>query len=133
VKTVLFACLYNTRRSQMAAALFNKLADPTKARAVSAGTNPGPHVQPEVVEAMREVGIDLSNVVPRKLTDDLAGSADLLVTMGCGEECPVVPGGECDDWPLENPKGQPIEQVRQLRDDIERRVRRLMEERGWMR
>jgi arsenate reductase len=133
MKTVLFACVHNAGRSQMAAAWFNKLADPTKARAVSAGTKPGPHVHPEVVTAMREVGVDLADVRPRKLTEDLGAQADMLVTMGCGQTCPAIPGVERDDWSLTDPKGQPIERVREIRDDIERRVRRLVEERGWAR
>jgi arsenate reductase len=130
---VLFACVHNAGRSQMAAALFNKHADPEKAHAISAGTKPGAHVHAEVVASMREVGIDLSAVVPRKLTDDLAAGADMLVTMGCEEACPVVSGVERDDWPLEDPKGRPIERVREIRDDVERRVRRVLEDRGWMR
>jgi arsenate reductase len=133
MKTVLFACVHNAGRSQMAAALFNKLADPTKARAVSAGTEPGPRVHPEVVGVMRDVGVDLGSVVPKKLTDELAAEADILVTMGCGETCPVVPGIERDDWPLEDPKGQPPEQVRAIRDEIEARVRALLDKRGWVR
>ena len=116
----------------MAAATFAKLADPSKARAVSAGTQPGTRVHPEVVEAMREVGVDLTNVVPRRLTDDLAAEADILVTMGCGDACPVVPGVERDDWPLDDPKGQSIDRVREIRDDVERRVRGLLAERGWL-
>ncbi len=132
MKTVLFACVHNAGRSQMAAATFAKLADPSKARAVSAGTQPGTRVHPEVVEAMREVGVDLTNVVPRRLTDDLAAEADILVTMGCGDACPVVPGVERDDWPLDDPKGQSIDRVREIRDDVERRVRGLLAERGWL-
>jgi arsenate reductase len=104
MKIVLFACVHNAGRSQMAAALFNKHADPEKAHAISAGTKPGAHVHAEVVAAMREVGIDLSAVVPRRLTDDLAASADMLVTMGCEEACPFVSGVERDDWPLEDPR-----------------------------
>jgi arsenate reductase len=132
MKTVLFACVHNAGRSQMAAAWFNKLTDPAKARAVSAGTEPGPRVHAEVVAAMREVGIDLGTAAPRKLTDDLAAHADMLVTMGCGEACPAVPGVELDDWPLDDPKGQPIERVREIRDDVARRVRRLVDRRGWI-
>jgi arsenate reductase len=82
---------------------------------------------------MREDGIDLSSVVPSKLTDDLASEADILVTMGCGETCPVVPEVERDDWPLEDPKGKPIERVRQIRDDVEARVRTMLASRGWLR
>src|SRR4029078_10246002 len=91
-KKVLFACIHNAGRSQMAAALFNASADVAKARAISAGTQPGPHVHPEVLTSMRELGIDLSHAQPTLLTDDLARDADLLVTMGCGEACPAVPG-----------------------------------------
>jgi arsenate reductase len=133
MKTVLFACVHNAGRSQMAAATFNQLADPTKAQAISAGTQPGARVHPEIVTAMHEVGIDLTTAVPRRLTYDLARHADVLVTMGCGDECPVVPGVERDDWPLEDPNGKPIERVRQIRDDVERRVRKLLAERGWVR
>jgi arsenate reductase len=132
LNTVLFACIHNAGRSQMAAAIFTMLADPTKARAVSAGTQPGARVHPEVVEVMREVGADLDKVVPKKLTDGLAAEADVLVTMGCGEACPVLPGVVRDDWPLEDPKGQPVERVRQIRDEIERRVQRLLAARGWL-
>ena len=124
--TVLFACVHNAGRSQMAAALFNQLADPSKARAISAGTEPGNHVHPEVAEAMREVGIDLAKVVPRKLTDDLARQAQVLITMGCGDACPCVPGARVEDWPLPDPKGQPIGVVRQIRDDVRARVEDLL-------
>ena len=132
MKTVLFACVHNAGRSQMAAAIFNKLADPKLARAVSAGTQPGAHVHPEVVKVMRADGVDLSKVVPTQLTDDLAAEADILVTMGCGEACPVVPGVERDDWPLEDPKGKPIERVREIREEVELRVRGLLGQRGWL-
>jgi arsenate reductase len=131
VKTVLFACVHNAGRSQMAAALFNKLADPAKARAISAGTEPGPHVHPEVVTAMREVGIELVAATPQKLTDELAATSSLLVTMGCGEACPAVPGLKRMDWPLEDPKGKPIERVRRIRDDVRQRVSELLEQHGW--
>jgi arsenate reductase len=131
MKTVLFACVHNAGRSQMAAALFNKLADPAKARAVSAGTTPGQRVHPEVVTAMREAGIDLSDVHPRKLTPELAAQAQVLITMGCGDDCPYLPGVRRDDWPLEDPKGKPLEQVRAIRDDIRARVEDLIaRERG---
>jgi arsenate reductase len=126
VTTVLFACIHNAGRSQMAAAFFNALADPAKARAISAGTQPGAHVHPEVVEAMREVGIDLRGVKPTTLTDALAAQADLLVTMGCGEACPFVPGLRREDWDLPDPKGQPLDRVRAIRDDIRGRVKRLI-------
>lgn len=131
MKTVLFACVHNAGRSQMAAALFNAVAEPSKAHAVSAGTQPGAHVHPEVVVVMREVGIDMATAMPRKLTDDLAAGVDLLVTMGCGEACPVLPGVERDDWALEDPKEKPIERVREIREEIARRVRALVDERGW--
>ena len=131
MRTVIFACVHNAGRSQMAAALFNALADPSKARALSAGTNPGERVHPEVVEAMREVGIDLTGALPRRLTEDLARDAQMLVTMGCGDECPYVPGLMRDDWPLEDPKGRPVERVREIRDDIRQRVTRLIEQEGW--
>jgi arsenate reductase len=131
MKTVIFACVHNAGRSQMAAARFNTLADVTKARAVSAGTEPGVRVHPEVLEAMREVGIDLADRKPQKLTDDLAKSAQMLVTMGCGEQCPVVPRLKRDDWPLEDPNGKPIERVREIRDDVRRRVADLLRAQGW--
>lgn len=133
MKTVLFACVHNAGRSQMAAALFDLLADPSRARAISAGTQPGAKVHPEVVEAMRELGVDLANVTPAKLTLELATSADMLVTMGCSEACPVVPGVARDDWPLEDPKGLPIERVRQIRSEILRRVQLLVTNQGWLR
>ena len=128
MKTVLFACVHNAGRSQMAAALFNQLADPAQARAVSAGTAPGERLHPEVVAVMQEEGIDLGNARPRKLTLELAAQADLLITMGCGDECPYVPGLRRDDWPLEDPKGKPIEQVRIIRDRIRARVEALVRE-----
>jgi arsenate reductase (thioredoxin) len=131
MKTILFACVHNAGRSQMAAAWFNQLADSSKARAISAGTNPGPHVHPEVVAAMREVGVDLAGASTTKLTPELAAQAQLLVTMGCGDECPFVPGAKRDDWPLEDPKGKPIEKVREIRDDIRERVRSLIGREGW--
>jgi glycerol uptake facilitator-like aquaporin len=132
MNTVLFACVHNAGRSQMAAAIFNALADPQKARAMSAGTQPGAHVHPEVVAVMKEAGVPLDDVVPRKLTDEMASAATLLVTMGCGEACPVVPGVERDDWPLDDPKGQPVERVREIRREVERRVRGLLGEQGWL-
>jgi arsenate reductase len=131
MKTIIFACVHNAGRSQMAAAWFNLLADATKARAISAGTKPGPRVHPEVVDVMREVAIDLTHETPRKLTTELAVGAYMLVTMGCGEECPVLRGLRRDDWPLEDPKGKPIEQVREIRDDIRSRVVGLLRREGW--
>ena len=130
--TVLFACVHNAGRSQMAGAFFNALADPLKASATSAGTRPGSRVYPEVIAAMREVGVDLASTTPRLLTPQLAAGAALLVTMGCGEECPYVPGVERDDWPLPDPKERPLPEVRAIRDQIRARVQMLVAERGWM-
>jgi arsenate reductase len=129
--TVLFACVHNAGRSQMAAAWFNQLADPGQARAISAGTRPGPHVHPEVVAVMREVGIDLTGAPTTRLTPGVAQQAQVLVTMGCGDECPFVPGAERDDWPLDDPKGKPIEAVRAIREQVRDRVRALIERKGW--
>jgi arsenate reductase len=130
---IIFACVRNAGRSQMAAAWFNKLADPTLAHAVSAGTEPGERVHPEVLEAMREVHIDLAHVEPRYLDNDLANGAAMLVTMGCGERCPVVPGARRADWPLEDPKGKPVERVREIRDEVRARIIQLLEANHWAR
>ncbi len=130
MNTVIFACVHNAGRSQMAAAFFNQLADPTKAKAVSAGTEPGTRVHPEVLEVMREVGIDLSDAQPQKLTQELAEGASLLVTMGCGEKCPYVPGLRRDDWPLSDPKGRPLDEVRKTRDEVRSRVQALLQTEG---
>ena len=111
----------------MAAALFNALADPVGARAISAGTEPGTRVHPEVINAMREIGIDLANARPQKLTSELARPAQVLVTMGCGDRCPYVPGARIEDWPLPDPKSLPIESVRAIRDEIKRRIIDLLE------
>jgi arsenate reductase len=126
MKTILFACVENAGRSQMAAALFNVTADPSKAHAISAGTRPGERVHPAVVEVMRELGVELGGVVPRKFTEDVASQAQVLVTMGCGDQCPFVPGARVEDWPLADPKGQPIHVVRQIRDEIRARVEDLI-------
>jgi arsenate reductase len=133
MNTVLFACVHNAGRSQMAAALFNLEADPARARAVSAGTQPGERVHPVVVEAMKELGIDLSELRPRLLTNELARSVSLLVTMGCGEACPAIPGLRREDWPLEDPKNRPIEEVRRIRDGIRERIQDLVGKSGWKR
>jgi arsenate reductase len=117
----------------MAAALFNLLANPALARAVSAGTVPGDRVHPEVAKTMAELGVELSTVRPRLLTDALAGSAQILVTMGCEEDCPIVPGVRRMDWPLPDPKGRPLEEVRKIRDEIRSRVLALLTENGWQR
>jgi arsenate reductase len=130
---IVFACVHNAGRSQMAAAWFNRLADPKKARAVSAGTQPGSRVHPVVVEAMKEVGIYLSAARPRLLTDDMVREAGMLVTMGCGEACPHVPGLRREDWPLPDPKDQPIETVREIRDEIKTRIHDLARREGWER
>jgi arsenate reductase (thioredoxin) len=129
--TVVFACVHNAGRSQMAAAWFNALADSARARAISAGTKPAPAIHPEVRTVMNEAGVDLSSARPQRLTADLARGARLLVTMGCGDECPYVPGVERDDWALADPKGQPLEKVRSIRDDIRARVLALVASRGW--
>lgn len=128
--TVLFACVHNAGRSQMAAAFFNQLADPAKARGMSAGTNPGPRVHPEVVVAMRDVGVDLEGAGTQRLTPELARQAHYLITMGCGDECPVVPGARRDDWPLEDPKGKSMDEVRRIRDDVRARVAVLIRSEG---
>lgn len=127
--TVLFVCLHNAGRSQMSEALFTRAAGGAH-RALSAGTTPATRVHPEVVEVMRERGVDLSGRVPRLLTEDLARQADVVVTMGCGDRCPYVPGVRYVDWDLEDPKGRPVDAVRGIRDDIERRVGLLLEELG---
>jgi arsenate reductase len=123
---VIFACVHNAGRSQMAAAFFNQLANRIEAEAVSAGTEPGARVHPEVLAVMQEVGIDLSNAKPQKLTQELANDAALLITMGCGDQCPYVPGLRRHDWPLKDPKGLPMEEVRVIRDDIKNRVLTLL-------
>lgn len=130
MKTYLFACVHNAGRSQMAAAWLRQLANPDKAQAVSAGTEPGPRVHPEVLEAMKEVGVDLSTVLPQRLTDELARGASMLITMGCGEACPVVPGLRREDWPLEDPKGKPIELVRAIREQVRQRIVDLVQREG---
>ena len=117
----------------MAAAWFNLIADPAKARAISAGTDPGLQVHPEVVEAMHEAGIDLSTAATTRLTLDVAQRAQMLVTMGCGDDCPVVAGARRDDWPLDDPKGKPIAEVRAIRDQIRDRVWGLIERENWLR
>jgi arsenate reductase len=133
MERVVFACRHNAGRSQMAAAFFGAAADPSRACAVSAGTTPGEQVHPEVAVVMGEVGLDLSAARPRLLTAELATGARLLVTMGCGESCPFVPGLEVEDWPLPDPKGQPLERVREIRDEVRRRVEELVARRGWSR
>jgi arsenate reductase len=131
MKTILFACVHNAGRSQIAAAWFNALSDPKAAQAISAGTQPASQVHREVITAMKEVRIDLSFARPQLLTEELARGADVLVTMGCGEACPIIPGTERQDWPVADPKGQSLEAVRTIRDEIQRRVTALLAERGW--
>ena len=124
---VLFVCLHNAGRSQMSQALFERAAsDVHEAR--SAGTMPAERVHPEVAEAMAEIGMDLSGREPQHLTDELARWADVVVTMGCGDECPYIPGKRYIDWELPDPKGRPLDEVRATRDDIERRVTELASE-----
>ena len=124
---VLFVCLHNAGRSQMSEALFTRAAG-GRHTAASAGTAPRERVHPEVVEVMNELGIDLSDRTPRELSDGLATQADVVVTMGCGDACPYIPGKRYIDWDLPDPKGLPLEQVRAIRDDIARRTAELAEE-----
>jgi arsenate reductase len=126
---VLFVCLHNAGRSQMSEALFARAAGGSH-EARSAGTTPAERVHPEVVEAMSELGVDLGGRVPQRITPELAEWADVVVTMGCGDECPYVPGTRYLDWDLPDPKGRPLEEVRRTRDEIERRVRALARELG---
>ncbi len=121
----LFVCLHNAGRSQMSQALFERAAD-GRHSAESAGTTPGERVHPEVVEVMLELGIDLADRVPKRLTDELARAADVVVTMGCGDQCPYIPGKRYVDWDLDDPKGLPVERVRLIRDDIAARVEALI-------
>ena len=130
MKKVIFACTHSAGRSQMAAAFFNALADPEKARAVAAGTEPAERVHPEVATVMSEADFDLSVARPQKLTAKLAADASLMVTMGCGEDCPYVPGLRVEDWALDDPKGKPAEEVRRIRDQIRSRVQELIEREG---
>jgi protein-tyrosine-phosphatase len=125
--TALFVCLHNAGRSQMSAALFARAAA-GRHRALSAGTTPAERVHPEVVEVMRELGVDLAGRTPQPLTRELAERADVVVTMGCGDECPYIPGKRYVDWDLPDPKGRPIAEVRAVRDDIARRVDALLAE-----
>jgi len=128
MRTVLFVCVENAGRSQMAEALFNRYAE-GRFRAISAGTNPGKQVHPAVVEALNEIGTDISGKKPRLVTADSIGEADRIITMGCGADfCPVNFLPKVEDWALEDPKGKPIEKVREIRDDIEKKVKALIEE-----
>jgi len=131
VNTVIFACVHNAGRSQMAAAFFDQLANPSLARAFSAGTRPAERVHPEVITAMREVGIDLSEARPSLLTPERTREAQWLITLGCGDECPVVAGVRREDWPLPDPKGRPLDEVRAIRAEIRGRVWKLIAQQGW--
>ena len=131
--TVCFACVHNAGRSQMAAAFFGEIANPDRARAVSAGTAPSDSINPVVAEVMAELGFDLKGAIPRRLTAELAGQVDMLVTMGCGEQCPVVAGLTVIDWPLNDPKGKSVEAVRVVRDGVRARVMAMVDEHGWRR
>ena len=125
----LFVCLHNAGRSQMSAALFERAAG-GRHEADSAGTTPADRVHPEVVEVMREIGIDLAGRTPRRLTREAAERADVVVTMGCGDECPYIPGKRYIDWDLPDPQVRPIEEARATRDEIARRVDALVRELG---
>jgi arsenate reductase len=127
MSTLLFVCRQNAGRSQMSQALFTRAAA-GRHQALCAGTTPAAHVHPEVVEVMGELDIDLAVRTPHLLTRDLAARADLVITMGCGDECPVIPGKRYIDWDLTDPAGRPVDEVRAIRDDIDRRVRALLDE-----
>jgi arsenate reductase (thioredoxin) len=129
VATVLFVCRQNAGRSQMSQALFERVAAGGHA-ALSAGTTPAEHVHPEVVEVMRELDVDLSTRTPQPLTRELAEQADVVVTMGCGDACPYIPGKRYLEWELTDPSGLPLDEVRRIRDDIAARVRALADELG---
>ena len=124
---ILFVCLHNAGRSQMSQALFERAAD-GRHSAESAGTTPGDRVHPEVVEAMRELGVDIADRTPKRLDREAAERADVVVTMGCGDECPYIPGKRYLDWDLPDPKGRPVEEVRAIRDTIADRVEQLVRE-----
>jgi arsenate reductase len=127
MSTVLFVCRQNAGRSQMSQALFTRAAA-GRHQALCAGTTPAAHVHPEVVEVMAELDVDLAVRTPQLLTRDLAAQADLVITMGCGDECPFIPGKRYIDWDLTDPAGRPVDEVRAIRDEIDRRVRALLEE-----
>jgi len=127
VSTVLFVCLHNAGRSKMSQALFERAAN-SRHTALSAGTTPGERVHPEVIEVMLELGIDLTDRKPQLLTRELAQQADLVITMGCGDSCPYIPGKRYLDWDLPDPKGRPIDEVRATRDEIAKRVNELLTE-----
>jgi protein-tyrosine-phosphatase len=127
VPAVLFVCVQNAGRSQMAEAIFNREAA-DRAVARSAGSRPARAVHPEVVEALGEVGLDVFGVRPKGLSPEVTAGADVVVTMGCGDECPVIPGARVVDWDLDDPAGRPLEEVRRIRDEIAQRVRELLDD-----
>jgi arsenate reductase len=129
VPEILYVCVHNAGRSQMAAAL-TQLLGGSRVRVRSAGSMPGEHVHPVVVEAMREIGVDLAHELPKLLTPDAVSAADVVITMGCGDACPVFPGKSHRDWKVDDPKGRPIEDVRRIRDDIRGRVEAVLRELG---
>jgi len=131
METVLFACVHNAGRSQLAAAWFNHLADPAKATAISAGTQPAESVHPEVARVLAEDGVEIHLERPRLLTPTLSRTASLIVTMGCGESCPVVIGQDHEDWPVTDPKGRPHAEVQEISREIRGRVEGLLDRRGW--
>ncbi|KAG0375828.1 hypothetical protein BGX24_008602 [Mortierella sp. AD032] len=124
----MFACVHNAGRSQMAAAFFNKHKTNSSIKGISAGTNPATEVHPVVREIMLEVGIDLTNITPVKLTTELAQTVSTIVTMGCGETCPFVPGVKIIDWAITDPKNKPVEEARAIRDEIEQRIKDFVAE-----
>lgn len=130
MRTFIFACIHNAGRSQMSAAFFNQFADPEKAHGISAGTQPAEHVHAVVVDVMREVDIDLADAKPQKLTQELAQGAEMLITMGCGDECPYLPDLRRADWALTDPKGLPLNEVRVIRDTIRDQIQKLVNDEG---
>lgn len=130
-QTILFVCERNAGRSQMGAAFFNRLADPARAHALSAGLNAEQAIYPDVVTAMRQAGIDLSGVIPIELTGRMLTEVSFVVTLGCAERCPLVPPGRRADWTLPDPAGQPLDRVREIRDEIRDLVRQLILDKEW--
>ncbi|KAG0038565.1 hypothetical protein BGZ82_011611 [Podila clonocystis] len=128
---IMFACVHNAGRSQMAAAFFNKHKSQDTVKGISAGTNPASEVHPVVREIMLEVGIDLSNITPVKLTPELAKTVSTIVTMGCGETCPYVPGVQIVDWNITDPKNKPLDEARVIRDEIESRIKAFVTENNY--
>jgi arsenate reductase len=133
IARVIFACMHNAGRSQMAAAFFNQLADPARVRAIAAGTRGGRSVDPQVIEAMREEGLDVGRALERRINLHLAMAAERVVTMGCGDDIPYDPGVKVEEWPIEDPRGQSAACVREIRDQIRHRVTEMVEANGWKR